>query len=83
MLQTCPNQYEESWTGACLPTCCMRHGYPIGTQCTVCAGLTDGEKEEKARAKEALHSDGEGSDDEGDTRKAATYGTKKNEVLRS
>jgi len=43
-------------------------------------GLTEGEKEEKARAKEALHSDGEGSDDEGDTRKAATYGTKKNEV---
>ena len=45
-----------------------------------CAGLTEGEKEEKARAKEALHSDGEGSDDEGDTRKAATYGNKKNEV---
>ena len=44
------------------------------------AGLTEGEKEEKARAKEALHSDGEGSDDEGDTRKAATYGNKKNEV---
>jgi len=42
--------------------------------------LTEGEKEEKARAKEALHSDGEGSDDEGDTRKAATYGNKKNEV---
>ena len=46
----------------------------------VYAGLTEGEKEEKARAKEALHSDGEGSDDEGDTRKAATYGNKKNEV---
>lgn len=45
-----------------------------------CAGLTEGEKEEKARAKEALHSDGEGSEDEGDTRKAATYGNKKNEV---
>lgn len=45
-----------------------------------CAGLTENEKEEKARAKEALHSDGEGSDDEGDTRKAATYGNKKNEV---
>ncbi len=42
--------------------------------------MTEGEKEEKARAKEALHSDGEGSDDEGDTRKAATYGNKKNEV---
>ena len=42
--------------------------------------MTEGEKEEKARAKEALLSDGEGSDDEGDTRKAATYGNKKNEV---
>ncbi len=51
------------------------------TQSGGCAGLTEGEKEEKARAKEALHSDGEGSDDEGDTRKAATYGNKKNEVL--
>ncbi len=49
-------------------------------QSGVCPGLTEGEKEEKARAKEALHSDGEGSDDEGDTRKAATYGNKKNEV---
>ena len=45
-----------------------------------CAGLTQEEKEEKARAKEALNSDGEGSDDEGDYRKAATYGTKKTEV---
>lgn len=44
------------------------------------AGLTEGEKEEGAKAKEALNSDGEGSDDEGDTRKAATYGNKKTEV---
>lgn len=43
-------------------------------------GLTEGEKEEGAKAKEALNEDGEGSDDEGDTRKAATYGNKKNEV---
>lgn len=44
------------------------------------AGLTEGEKEEGVKAKEALNEDGEGSDDEGDTRKAATYGNKKNEV---
>ena len=44
------------------------------------AGLTEGEKEEGAKAKEALNEDGEGSEDEGDTRKAATYGNKKNEV---
>lgn len=43
-------------------------------------GLTEGEKEEGAKAKEALNSDGEGSEDEGDTRKAATYGNKKNEA---
>ena len=49
---------------------------------TAFAGLTEEEKEEKARAKQALQSDGEGSDeDEGDFRKAATYGTKKTEVL--
>lgn len=46
----------------------------------VIAGLTEGEKEEGVKAKEALNEDGEGSDDEGDTRKAATYGNKKNEV---
>lgn len=45
----------------------------------LCTGLTEGEKEEKARAKEALNEDGE-SDDDGDTRKAATYGNKKTEV---
>lgn len=44
------------------------------------AGLTEGEKEEGVKAKEALKEDGEGSDDEGDTRKAATYGNKKNEA---
>ena len=44
------------------------------------AGLTEGEKEEGVKAKEALNEDGEGSEDEGDTRKAATYGNKKNEV---
>lgn len=41
-------------------------------------GLTEGEKEEKARAKEALNADD--SEDEGDIRKAATYGNKKTEV---
>ena len=44
-------------------------------------GLTEGEKEEGAKTKQALNSDGEGSEDEGDTRKAATYGTKKTEVV--
>ena len=42
-------------------------------------GLTEEEKDEKARAKEALNEDGD-SDDDGDTRKAATYGNKKTEV---
>ena len=44
------------------------------------AGLTKEEEDEGKRAKDKLHEEMGNSDDEGDTRKAATYGTKKSEV---
>ena len=61
----------------CLFSLCSKTSSVIVTS----AGLTEGEKEEGVKAKEALNEDGEGSEDEGDTRKAATYGNKKNEVV--
>ena len=44
------------------------------------AGLTKEEEDEGKRAKDKLHEEMGNSDDEGDTRKAATYGFKKSEV---